>query len=471
MSSEATARMTLQEFLDRGSMSRVQYLVVALAFLTLTAEGLDITVVSFVYPEIVREWGTSLGAVTATVTLSVVSLAVGSMGAGPLADRYGRKIMALGGVALFAVMTAAMALTTTIGPFTTFRILACLGLGAAMPVLLTIVAESVPAIRRAQMVGLAFCGVAVGPILGGLASSVIIPALGWGALLLMCGLIPLLLVPVLARLVPEPPAALLVRGRPVSEARRSLDRLAPGRDASAVDFTPPSEADRHRRSVGAAVPISRRYALTTVLLWTGFFIGLGVVFLLLNYMPLMVGQQGFSAAQTGVTVAMFGWGGLVGQVSVSYALRRFDPYRLLALLWLLGLAGVWAVAAFTFEFAGFLILIFGLGLFIPGGNAVLHSLSAMSYPPGARATGMGWASAAGRVGTLATGLLGGLMLAAGRSISEIFLVMGIPVALGVVAALALRVVHRHRERLDRSEGAVPGEFAPSPNQPSREPRS
>ncbi|UZG55084.1 MFS transporter [Rhodococcus opacus] len=444
--------MTLEEFIDATSMGARQRLVVALAFLTMVAEGLDITIASFLYPQIVKDWGTSIGAVTFTVTMGVLSMAIGGAIAGPLADRYGRKLIAIAGILLFSLATAAMGLAKTIEVLATLRIVACAGLGAVMPVVMAIVADSIPSTRRAQMVTLTFSGVAAGTIVGGFLSSSIIPEFGWPTLMAICGLAPLVLVPAIAIFIPESVSVLIARGRTEEHIRKALALLAPGRDTSPVELTaqPTTEPPP---SVGAIV-LSRRLMLTTVLIWICYFVGLGVVFLVLNYLPLMVEQSGFTAAESGVIVAMFGWGGLVGQLLVSFILRRFDRFRILALLWALGALAVWIVAAFSFGFSGFIVAVFALGLTLPSANAALQAISALAYPAAARATGMGWTSGVGRLGTLTSGLLGGLMIGAGWSISRIFLVLGIPIALGVGAVLALRADTRHRENGSLSHTAA-----------------
>jgi AAHS family 4-hydroxybenzoate transporter-like MFS transporter len=56
------------------------------------------------------------------------------------------------------------------------------------------------------------------------------------------------------------------------------------------------------------------------------------------------------------------------------------------------------------------IVICGAG--IGGGcQAGINSLSALAYPPAIRSSGAGWALGAGRVGTIAGPLLGGMLLA------------------------------------------------------------
>jgi AAHS family 4-hydroxybenzoate transporter-like MFS transporter len=387
-------------------------MLVGLAFLTMTADGLDITLPGFVYPHIVRDWGTSLGAVTGTVTAGVLAMAVGGAVAGPVSDRYGRRPTTLAGVALFGLATAAMGLAGSIEVFAVLRIVACLGLGATMPVILAVVADAVPPSRRAPLVTLAFAGTAFGPILGGFLASALIPTAGWPVALLICGLAPLLLLPGIARLVEEP------------------DPAVAGAEVAPV------------RAVGLV--LSRRMLVTTLLVWLCFFIGIGVVFLILNYLPLMLGSAGLTTAQAGVLVALFGWGGLVGQLLVAFVLRRFDRFRVLALLWGGGAVLTSVVAALSPGMVGLGALVFVLGLVLPGANGVLQAIVALAYPPRVRATGMGWTSGVGRLGTLASGVLGGLMLAAGWGLPTIFLTLGVPLLAGAGAALALRAETRRR---------------------------
>ncbi|MFE7837327.1 MFS transporter [Streptomyces sp. NPDC057474] len=434
-------------------MGTRQRLVVLLGLLTMVAEGLDITIAGFVYPHVIRDWGTSIGAVTATVTLGVLSMAVGGAVAGPLADRYGRKGVIIVGVVVFGLATAAMGLATTIEALAALRIVACLGIGAVAPAVVTLIADSTPAARRAQMVTLAFSGVAAGTVVGGLLAATVIPAFGWPTLLALCGLAPLLLVPFVAAYVPESASVLVARGRDPERIRNVLAALAPDRDNSHVDLTA-GPADAPEQKVPAIV-LSRPYLATTLLMWLCYFILLGVVFLILNYLPLMVERSGLTAARTGVVVGLFGWGSLCGQVLASFVLKRLDRFQALTLALALSVLAVYVMGAAVPGYAALLVEVFAFGLCLGNSAATLTAVGALAYPTSARATGLGWMSGVGRLGTLASGLLGGIMIGAGWSISQIFFVMGVPLALAVLAAVLVGTDTRRR--------------VSPPSQPAREP--
>ena len=201
-----------------------------------------------------------------------------------------------------------------------------------------------------------------------------------------------------------------------------------------------------RKQVGAfRVVLSRRLIGATLLMWLGYFIGLGVLFLILNYLPLMLSQAGRTPGETGLIVATFGWGGLVGQVISSFALKKFNRFHVVSILWALGIVGLRVVANFSFDFTGFMVVAFAVGLTLPSVNAALNALVALAYPDEARATGLGAASGAGRAGTLTSGLLGGLMIGAGWSISTVFLTLAGPILVGIAAIQALRVITRRAD--------------------------
>ncbi|WP_406117756.1 MFS transporter [Streptomyces sp. NBC_00989] len=459
---DASARLSPQQFIDRGPMSRRQWLIVILGLLMMVAEGLDAVVAAFVYPKIEKQWGTGDGAVTATVTLSVLAMVLGGAVAGPLADRYGRRGVTAAGIAVFGLGTAGMALTHGIGPFAGVRIVACLGLGAVLPTMMALVADWTPAARRAQMVALAFAGVTAGTTAGGILSSLLIPAHGWPVLLTVCGLLPLLLIPALLVYVPESVSVLAARGRPPAQVRAALRAAVAGRDLTGVDLDlDRGETESRQLPVSRAV-LSGATARTTVLLWLCFLTGLGVVGLILSYLPLLAERAGLTSAQAGIAVAAFGWGGLAGQLAVSFVLRRFDRFAVLAALWTAGALGLAAAGLWAPQFAALLAGAFVLGLCLPAANSALQVIAALAYPPSARATGISWANSAGKLGPVLGALAGGLMAQAGWSLGTVLTVLALPLALCLPAVRALRARGRdHRAAEHTAPRPLP---APAPGQ-------
>lgn len=451
MSTDASAGPSPQEFIDQRPMGRRQRLIVRVGLLAMVAEGLDISVVAFVYPRIKEDWGVGGDTVTATVTLGVLAMIVGGAAAGPLADRYGRKVVTLVGTTAFGLGTVAMGFTDGIGLFAGFRTVACLGLGAVLPTVMVLVADWMPAGRRVQMVALAFAGVTAGTTLGGILASVLIPAFGWHTLLVVCGIAPLLLIPAIVRVIPESLGVLAARKRPREELRGVLEAVVPGEDLSRVDWDQSAVRKRSRPTPRAV--LSRDFARTTLLLWLCFFLGQGVAFVIITYLPLLAEREGLTDAKAAVSVAAFGWGGLIGQLSVSFVLKRFDRFRVLAALWVMTAVGLTAAALAAGQFTALLVTAFLLGLCLPAATSVLQATTAVAYPPAVRATAVSWANSVGKVGPLAGGLLGGIMVDAGWSLATVLLVLALPVASALLATLALPA--RSRKQQEESYAVAP----------------
>ncbi|WP_406415574.1 MFS transporter [Streptomyces sp. NBC_00842] len=449
MTTDASAKWGPQEFIDQKPMSRRQRLIVAVCLLMMVAEGLDTTIAAFVYPRIVKDWGTDLDTVTATVTLGVAAMIVGGVAAGPLADRYGRKGVTVIGTTAFGLGTAGMGLAHGIGVLAGLRIVACLGLGAVLPTVMALVADWTPAKRRVQMVALAFAGVTAGTTIGGILASALIPAYGWPTLLGVCGIAPLLLIPAVVLFIPESVSVLAARRRPPAELRRALATVAADQDLSRVDWD--QSTVRRRPRPAPRVILSRGFAPTTLLLWLCFFLAQGVVFVILSYLPLLVERMGLTAAQAAVSVAVFGWGGLTGQLSVSFVLKRFDRFRVLAGLWVMSALGLGAAALWAAQFTPLLATAFLLGLCLPAVTSALQAIAAVAYPSSARATGVSWANSVGKLGPLVGGLLGGMMVDAGWTLATVLFVLAVPVGVGLLTTLTLHARSRGQRAEPHSE--------------------
>ena len=85
-------------------------------------------------PQIGSDFGAGTDQVQLTLSLYVVGFAIAQLICGPLADRFGRKPVMIGGMVLFAVASIGCALASSIESLQMFRFLQALG-GSAGPVL------------------------------------------------------------------------------------------------------------------------------------------------------------------------------------------------------------------------------------------------------------------------------------------------------------------------------------------------
>ncbi|MDR2213788.1 MAG: MFS transporter [Pseudomonadales bacterium] len=427
----------LQAFINERRLSRLQWLIIVLCFLILAIDGFDTAAIGFIAPALTLEWGIERPAIAPVLTAALVGLAFGALAAGPIADRIGRKPVLVTSVVLFGLGSLASALTNDLFSLTIVRFLTGLGLGAAMPNATTLTAEYVPDQRRAFLVTLMFCGYTLGSALGGFVAAWLIPAYGWRSVLLLGGAMPLVLALLLALFLPESAKFLISKGRPVARIRRILERMRAGPNVlNASAFTiPDSIADRAARPVSAI--LAPALLRGTLLLWTTYFFGLTIVFLLTSWMPTLLNQAGYSISRAAVVTAGFQGGGTIGAILVGQAMDRMRPSRALAISYFLAAIFVFLIGR-SAEMVTFLtVTVIGAGFFTSGAQTPLNAFAAQFYPTELRATGVSWMLGVGRCGAILGTFIGGPLLAAGWGFPAIF---GLLAVSGLIASLAIMLV-------------------------------
>ena len=102
---------------------------VLLCWLAVALEGYDLVVIGTVIPTLSKtgDLGFTDASLTTASTSGLVGVGLGAVCVGPLTDRFGRRLTLISCVAMFSVLTLAVAFAQNVGQFTTLRFLAGLG--------------------------------------------------------------------------------------------------------------------------------------------------------------------------------------------------------------------------------------------------------------------------------------------------------------------------------------------------------
>lgn len=143
---------------------------------------LDATVTNLALPEIARDFGVGVTALSWVVTAYAIPFAALLAPAGALADAVGRARLLITGLALFTLASALVAVAPAYGIVLSGRALQGIGAALLIPAGLGLVLAEVPLERRMAAIGLwsatGAAAAAGGPALGG----VLVEWLGWRAL-------------------------------------------------------------------------------------------------------------------------------------------------------------------------------------------------------------------------------------------------------------------------------------------------
>ncbi|GAC1032986.1 4-hydroxybenzoate transporter PcaK [Pseudomonas sp. No.21] len=430
----AAGTLDVQSFINAQPLSRYQWRIVLLCFLIVFLDGLDTAAMGFIAPALTQDWGIDRASLGPVMSAALIGMVFGALGSGPLADRFGRKIVLVVAVFLFGLFSLLSAFSSDIDQLLVLRLLTGLGLGAAMPNATTLLSEYTPERLKSLLVTSMFCGFNLGMASGGFVSAKMIPAFGWHSLLLLGGVLPLLLAVVLLLWLPESARYLVVRNRGADRVRQVLAPIAPAEVAVATDFSVPEQKTVQSRNV-LKVVFAGTYSAGTLLLWLTYFMGLVIVYLLTSWLPTLMRDSGASMEQAAFIGALFQFGGVLSAVGVGWAMDRFNPHKVIGIFYLL--AGVFAY--FVGQSLGQVTLLATLvllaGMCINGAQSAMPSLAARFYPTQGRATGVSWMLGIGRFGAILGAWIGATLLGLGWNFEQVLTALVVPAAIATAAVV------------------------------------
>jgi len=435
--SAGTRRLTVSEIIDQRPLSRFQLSTITLCGLVLLLDGFDTQCIGFLAPSISETLAIPLKNFGPVFSAGLIGLMIAAMAMGPVADRWGRKwpvVLSALTFAIFALMTAR---AVSLEQLIIFRFLTGLGLGGAMPNVVALTSEYSPKRLQAVFVGMLFVGMPLGALVGGLASSVMIPLWGWRSVFYLGGILPLAIAIILVKALPESVRFLTARGKDASAISKIMREIAPEISSAELDLssapqhaqkrgvpgTPPVASASTEKNEG--LPVRRLFteerAAGTILLWIPFFMNLLILYFIVNWLPGLLRQSGLAVSAGVIAVSLFSLGGIVGALSEGRAMNSCGAYATLLAQFVISALLIGSLAFLTRSFASMMTVTFVLGVAIQGAQAGLNALAAGFYPTTVRSTGVGWALGVGRVGSIVGPAIGGMLLSMGWTPQRIFL--------------------------------------------------
>lgn len=384
---------------------RLHLRVAWLCGFVLFLEGYDIAAVGYAVPSLVDAWRVRPVELTAALVAGNLGLLLGSLWAGLPGDRMGRKPVLITCVAVFGVFSLLSSLAASPSQLAALRFLTGLGLGGGIPLTIALASDFAPQTSRGRLVTLMFVGAPAGFAVGGVLASQLVRMMGWPAIFIVGGLLPLLTAPILALHLPE------------SVAKTQASPRNP-----------------------AAALFQNGLGPSTVVLWAINLLSLLNIYLVLLWLPAILHSGGANPSQAILGATLYALGSIAGPLLTASAMGSIGMEIVLTCGLAFGALCVLAIGVFNPPFWALAVLMCGAGAGA-GCQAGIGSLLGLVYPSAIRSTGAGWALGVGRAGSVAGPLLGGVLLALGFHAHGIFVAASIPVFL---AAMLMAVLGRLR---------------------------
>lgn len=429
-------RIDVSQVLDAAPLTAYHWRIVLFGALMMMLDGYDLSVMGLALPAVSEAWKVDASLFKWSLSASLIGVGVGSVISGFMGDNLGRKrtlllMYVLGSLACLGTVTA-----TSVPQLVVWRFLVGVGMGGAIPNVISLISELMPAQRRPLMIVLVYSGAALGGALGSLLASVIIPAFGWTSVFYVGGLLPLMIALLVWLAVPESPAFLIAKGRLNPHASATVLRLRPGFDATAAQRLYVGDRPTHAKTGLAALFADGRGA-STLLIWVLFICTQAMVFFVQSWYVTLLTRAGHSLESVLRTFSLWDFGALVGGVALAWMASRLSLERLLALAYAVAAGCLFALGTVTELSALTSLVTFLTGFSVVGASFCMGALAASYYPSSVRATGVGMGLGIGRVGSIVSPILAGSALAAGWTNAQIFTAAIVPAAIACLAVLLL----------------------------------
>jgi len=406
----ATKTMSVKEVLDSTPFTPYQVWICFLCFCVTFMDGFDLTMMGVTLPKIGEYLKVSTSALGLAVGAGMAGPLIGALVLGMVADRWGRrKILVLSGL-LFGLFTLLITQITNVEQLALWRLFGGIGLGGAIVNALAFGCEYAPSRMRATLTTLMWAGMPLGSAVNGLVGAWLLPIYGWQSLFVIGGIVPILICVFAALLLPESLEFLVKEGKDKVKIRKIISRIAPALvHGEETEFY---SSEQKLPGLAAKHLFMEGRTATTLFTWIAFFGSFYLIWLLMAWAPTMLKQSGATVQQYSVAFTCIMMGSALATVTVGWLMDKLNRFLVVILAHIL----VYIVYLVFGASAGASFLMLAIacvlsGFFIFGANSAVVALGALSYPVDIRATGIGWAYAIGKVGTMIAPVVGGYCIA------------------------------------------------------------
>lgn len=434
------ATFDVAQLIDNGKFRAFNWNLLIVTFLLMMSDGFDVSAVAYSAPALMKAWSiSSIAALGPVLSASIIGILFGAPIFGQIGDRLGRRIAMIASTATFGIFSLIATQAGSLHEMFALRILAGLGLGGLYPLSVALNNEFAPRWVRSTLVTLMAVGASIGAAIPGPVAALLIPKYGWQVMFLIGGVLPLLMAGYAYFVLPESIKYLVLRDRSNEAITKAIKNFRPD-----VTLAPDTRFVVSGEQKVAKVSVMQLFAkgrLTlTLLLWVVFaIVGMGFYFFSV-WMVTILTHVGIPVTLAATAGSLYQLGGAIGALALC---RPMDRYGISPIIFLfaisipsvaaLSLPGLSAMAIF--------VIMFMIGFCMLGLKSVINTAAGIIYPTPLRSTGVGWAVGVGAVGSVTSINMAGVLIRAGLSIEQLFLIVTAFMIVGTIAWFAITRLH------------------------------
>lgn len=426
--------MDIRHKIAHNKMTSFQWTVVALTVLLNMLDGFDLMALAFTAKSIRQELNLDGAEIGSLMSAGLFGMAIGSLFLSPLADKFGRRPLLLIGTAL---ATFGMLLTYFAGSafeIGLYRVLTGLGVAAILTGTNVLVSEYSSQKWRGLAIAIYASGFGIGAMLGGMSAVLLQDVYGWRAVFLVGAILTGAVFVLLFFVLPES-VEFLISKRPVN-AKAHLNQIAEKLGLGNGWELPEIEA-KGQNKVAISRLFGPEYIRNTLLIWVAFIAISASFYFISSWTPALLEEAGMPKAQSQTVGMAISVGGTIGSLIFGFLVSRWAAKHILQAFSILS-----ATAVVAFVFSGSLglaiVLAIIVGGLINGCITGLYTINPTLYASDFRSTGVGTAIGVGRLGSIVSPTLAGILLDAGWKKNELYLGAALVLLIAAITVHFLR---------------------------------
>jgi len=441
--------------IERLPFSRFHWRLLLMGGLGYTFDAMDGAMIAFILPAVTALWGLTNQQTGLLASSAMIGFLFGAFFAGALGDLIGRRAVMMYALAIYSIATFIAAFAPSWQFLFWWRVVASVGTGAESAIIAPFIAEFVQKKYRGRFLGSLSGFFSFGFVFAALLGYFVVPSSpeGWRIVQIITAL-PIAMLLWWRRSLPESPRWLLQRAR-LAEAGAQMDRIEAdatrrgGAALPSLDTVEVPPVTRQETTIGQnlAALLEPPMLRTTLMLWVLWITITFSYYGFFTWIPTLLVKQGMTVTKSfGYSIVIY-LAQIPGYYSAAFVSEKLDRKWTIVSYMLLG-----GVAAYMMSQAhtGSSIMLAGfwMSFFMNGSYAGIYAYTPELYPTAFRTTGMGVASAFGRIGGLSAPIVIGYTFAR-IGFSGVFLITTVALASGAlaVALFGIRTAGKSLEQI------------------------
>jgi MFS transporter, AAHS family, 4-hydroxybenzoate transporter len=418
--------------IDNSHLSSLQYITLFVCFVMNMLDGMDVLVISFTAPAIAKAWSVGPETLGMVFSSGLFGMTIGAIILAPMADKIGRKTLILISALIMGLCIYLTSFAQNVSHLIIFRFVSGLGIGCMLATTAALAAEFSPNKTKDFWVSAVISGYPIGAVVSGLVAAKVIPDSGWQAMFKIAGIAGLVTLPVIYFFLSES-LEFFTKTQPAN-ALTKLNNILKKMGHESISSLP----EKYIQPKGIAVNslLEGTYRKSTFQLWLGLFAAFASLYFMTSWIPKLATEAGLSLKLSIYAGTVFNIGAFFGIITQGYFSSKYGLKKTIGVIFIFTAILMASFGLFVGSDIILVVLAF-LGFGIQGGFVGLYAVSARMYPAQFRATGVGYAMGAGRVGGIVGPILAGFLIGAGLSMAANFMVFAIPTLIAGVLTMRL----------------------------------